>query len=202
MKSQQLCELLLKISEKIEKNKQYLTELDAEIGDADHGINMARGFAQIKADCASYSELSCGEILTSAGKTLIRVVAGSSGPLYGSMFKQLGKAVGENELTYSGFIDGFGKGIEKIMALGGAKEGEKTMLDAMCPALAALSAEDDVKIGFESAVNAAEKATENTKNYIATKGRASYVGERSIGHIDPGAQSFSIILRTVYEFIK
>lgn len=200
MNSEKLCELLVRLAGVIEENKGYLTRLDAEIGDADHGVNMARGFAQVKADCEGYVALPCGDILFSVGKSLIRVVGGSAGPLYGSFFKVIGKTVGQGDIDFPLFLEGYEKGIEKIMALGGAKEGEKTMLDAMCPALRVLQAEGEG--AFARAAAAAEEAAEHTKDYIATKGRASYVGERSLGHMDPGACSFSLLLRTLADFLN
>ena len=200
MNKAKLIEILGKTADVIEENKLYLTELDTEIGDGDHGINMARGFASVKEKLSDYEEMSCGEILTDVGKIFIKVVAGSSGPLYGSAFKVMGKTVGDSEeITYAQFVEGFEKGIAKIQALGMAKEGEKTMVDAMLPALRAMKATDNAADGIKSSVLAAEKAVEHTKEIIATKGRASYVGERSIGHQDPGATSFCLMLGTLNE---
>lgn len=200
MKRSELIELLGRIADVIEENKPYLTELDTEIGDGDHGINMARGFASVKEKLSDYEKMCCGEILTDVGKIFIKVVAGSSGPLYGSAFKVMGKSVGDSEeITYAQFVDGFEKGIAKIQALGMAKEGEKTMVDAMLPALRAMKAADNAAEGIKRSVSDAGKAVEHTKEIIATKGRASYVGERSIGHQDPGATSFYIMLKVLGE---
>ena len=202
MKKSELIELLGRIADVIEENKLYLTELDTEIGDGDHGINMARGFASVKEKLSDYEKMSCGEILTDVGKIFIKVVAGSSGPLYGSAFKVMGKSVGDSEeITYAQFVDGFEKGIAKIQALGMAKEGEKTMVDAMLPALRAMKVAYNAAEGIKRSVSDAGKAVEHTKEIIATKGRASYVGERSIGHQDPGATSFYIMLKVLGETI-
>lgn len=202
MNKAKLIEILGTTADVIEENKLYLTELDTEIGDGDHGINMARGFASVKEKLSEYEGMSCGAILTDVGKIFIKVVAGSSGPLYGSAFKVMGKTVGDSEeITYIQFVEGFEKGIAKIQALGMAKEGEKTMVDAMLPALRAMQATDNAADGIKSAVSAAEKAVEHTKEIIATKGRASYVGERSIGHQDPGATSFCLMLKTLNEVL-
>lgn len=198
MNRENLLTLLNNMADVIEENKLFLTELDTVIGDGDHGINMARGFAKIKESLADYTDLTCGEILVNVGKIFIKVVAGSSGPLYGSAFKEMGKIVGDaEEITLDLFVEGFEKGIEKIQKLGRAVEGEKTMLDAMFPALRALKSATNAKTGFENAVAEAEKAVEHTKEIVATKGRASYVGERSIGHQDPGATSFTCLLTVV-----
>lgn len=194
--------LLTAMADVIEVNKQYLTELDAEIGDADHGINMARGFSAVKDKIPTYADLSIGEILLDVGKTMIRVVAGSSGPLYGSLFKAAGKVIGDSEtITYDQFTESLEKGIEKIQLLGQAVENEKTMLDAMLPSLRALKSKTDPNEGLTFAVEEAMKGVEHTKDIIATKGRASYVGERSIGHQDPGATSYLLLLTAVKEAI-
>ncbi|MBQ3426434.1 MAG: dihydroxyacetone kinase subunit L [Clostridia bacterium] len=200
MNKTKLIEILGRTADVIEENKLYLTELDTEIGDGDHGINMARGFAAVKEKLSGYEEMSCGAIFIDVGKMFIKVVAGSSGPLYGSAFKVIGKTVGDSEeVTYIQFVEGFEKGIAKIQALGMAKEGEKTMIDAMLPALREMQKADIAADGIKNAVAAAEKAVEHTKEIIATKGRASYVGERSIGHQDPGATSFYIMLKVLSE---
>jgi len=184
-------ELIIRAAEVMEAHKQELTELDTAIGDSDHGINMARGFAAVKTELESYRTLSEGEILVAVGKTLMRVVSGSAGALYGAAFKAAGKYLTEqNDLSYGARVAAFAVGIEKIQQLGKATEGEKTMLDAMFPALRALQEGK----GLAEAVRAAQEAAEHTKDYIATKGRASYVGERSLGHKDPGAASFCLLI--------
>ena len=200
MNKAKLIDIIGRTADVIEENKLYLTELDTEIGDGDHGINMARGFASVKEKLSDYEKMSCGTILIDVGKTFIKVVAGSSGPLYGSAFKVMGKTVGDSdEIAYDQFVEGFQKGVAKIQALGMAKEGEKTMVDAMLPALREMQKTDIAADGIKNAVAAAEKAVEHTKEIMATKGRASYVGERSIGHQDPGATSFWLMLRTLNE---
>lgn len=202
MNSEALISLLSAMADCIAENKVYLTELDIAIGDGDHGVNMDRGFAAIREKLPIYAGLSCGAILTDAGKTLIRQMAGSSGPLYGSVFKCGGKAVGEKDtVTYGDLVTTLDEGIRKIQMLGGAVEGEKTMLDAMFPALRALREESDPKAGLAKAAEAAHQAAEHTKEIIATKGRASYLGERSLGHIDPGAASFTLLMTVIRDAV-
>ncbi len=203
MNKENLLLLLETMANKIEDNKQFLTVLDAEIGDADHGINMARGFSAVKEKLPSYADLSTGSILSDVGKTLIKVIAGSSGPLYGSAFKVAGKIIGDSEeISYEQFVSSLEKGIEKIQFLGQAVENEKTMLDAMLPSLRALKERDNARDGLAFAVEEAEKGVEHTKEIVATKGRASYVGERSLGHQDPGATSYLILLTAIKETIE
>lgn len=200
MEKSELIRILGRTADVIEENRLYLSELDTEIGDGDHGINMARGFSAVKEKLGSYEEMNCGDILIDVGKIFIKTVAGSSGPLYGSAFKAIGKAAGgSGEISYAEFVEGLENGIGKIQSLGMAREGEKTMLDAMFPALRAMKETDDAASGIGKAVEEAAKAVEHTKEIIATKGRASYVGERSIGHQDPGATSFYLMLRTLCE---
>lgn len=199
---------LLKIIETIasamDREKLYLTELDNVIGDGDHGINMARGFKAVMEKYASLQEMDCGSILQETGKVLMKTVGGSSGPLYGTAFKKSGASLkGKNSISMADFIEMLKVSMASIMKLGKSTEGEKTMLDAMGPALRALEAatEQAPADALAAAVKAAEAGIEYTKGIIATKGRASYLGERSIGHEDPGAVSFTLMLRTILETI-
>lgn len=204
-----LLNVITAIAEAIEKDKLYLTELDNVIGDGDHGINMARGFQAVMAQMEKLRTMSCGDILTETGKILMKTVGGSSGPLYGTAFRKSGTCLkGKTRVSLADLIQMLEVSMEAIMKLGKSTEGEKTMLDAMGPALRALkeSGADPtnqiaVKAALESAVKAAEDGIAYTKTIIATKGRASYLGERSIGHEDPGAVSFTLILKTICENI-
>ena len=183
----------------IYENAQFLTDLDAAIGDNDHGINMARGFKKIEEDLPGMAGKDIGAVLKKVGMDLVSTVGGSSGPLYGTAFMKAGaKAAGKNEIGMTDFLAMFEEAVEGVKMRGKAVEGEKTMLDAMIPALAAMKeAEASGKSAaevFDSGVKAAYKGVEFTKTIPATKGRASYLGERSIGHQDPGATSFAILL--------
>ena len=199
-------EILIKIGEKIEEDKLFLTELDNVIGDGDHGINMARGFADFIAKAPALEGKDAGAVLKAAGMSLVNKVGGASGPLYGTAYMWAGKAAaGKSELTMDDFIEILNQMIEGVKMRGKATTGEKTMLDAMIPAYDAIKAEyaasGDAKKAMEAGVAAAKEGIEYTKTIIATKGRASYLGERSIGHQDPGATSFTEMLEVVCDNI-
>ena len=195
-------EILDRVIQDMDEQKLFLTELDNVIGDGDHGINMDRGFQAVKKQMPTYADLEVDGILKDVGKQLMKVVGGSAGPLYGSAFKKAGVYLkGKTEVSMDDFIGMMDTAIEQIQKLGHAVEGEKTMLDAMIPATKAMkesyAADGDYKKALEAGVAAAEAGVEYTKTIIATKGRASYLGERSIGHQDPGATSFTLMLKDV-----
>ena len=195
-------EILDRVIQDMDEQKLFLTELDNVIGDGDHGINMDRGFQAVKKQMPTYADLEVDGILKDVGKQLMKVVGGSAGPLYGSAFKKSGVYLkGKTEITMDDFIGMMDTSIEQIQKLGHAVEGEKTMLEAMIPATRAMkesyAADGDYKKALEAGVAAAEAGVEYTKTIIATKGRASYLGERSIGHQDPGATSFTLMLKDV-----
>ena len=197
-------EILLGMAKVMEENKEFLTDLDNVIGDGDHGINMARGFSEVEKQAENLGEKDIGNILKTVGMTLVSKVGGSSGPLYGTAFMKVGMTIGaKDEIDMSDFLGGLEAGIEGIKARGRSTTGEKTMLDAMVPALDAMKEQQaagaDVKQVLEAGVQAAKAGVEATKPMIATKGRASYLGERSIGHQDPGATSFTLMLEVIAE---
>ena len=186
----------------IDKNAQFLTDLDAAIGDNDHGINMARGFKKIGEDLPSLAGKDIGSVLKKAGMDLVSTVGGSSGPLYGTAFMKAGaKAAGRYEIGMGEFLSMFEAAVEGVKMRGRAVKGEKTMLDSMIPALDAMKTaaetKSDVYEILAIGVKAAEEGVVYTRTIPATKGRASYLGERSIGHQDPGATSFTILLKTI-----
>lgn len=194
--------ILKNIIAAIEENAQFLTDLDAAIGDNDHGINMARGFKKVDADLPGLAGKDIGAILKKVGMDLVSTVGGSSGPLYGTAFMKAGaKAAGKNEISLDDFIVMMDEAIGGVQLRGKAVKGEKTMLDAMIPAQEAMKAAAaggaDAAAVLQAGVKAAEEGVEYTKTIIATKGRASYLGERSIGHQDPGATSFTVILQAI-----
>ncbi len=202
MNSTKLIEILNQIGDKIVEQKDYLTELDRPIGDNDHGINMAKGFDKAKEKIAPLAEKDLGTILKTAGMALVSNVGGSSGPLYGTFYMKMGQAlVGKMEMTFDDFLKALQDGIDGVKMRGRSTTEEKTMLDSMVPALEAMkaswAANADVKAALDAGVAAAEAGCEHTKALIATKGRASYVGERGIGHQDPGATSFLFMIQTV-----
>ncbi|GII65683.1 dihydroxyacetone kinase subunit L [Sphaerisporangium krabiense] len=179
--------------------RERLTELDAAIGDADHGVNLDRGFTAVREALAADPPATPGRALTLTGTTLIRKVGGASGPLYGTVFRQMGAVLGSDaETTPDALADALAAAVAAVERLGGAREGDKTMIDALAPASRALS--DAVRAGsaFEEALDAAVAAAqEGARAAIplrARKGRASYLGERSAGHEDPGAASSVLIV--------
>lgn len=200
--STKLLFLLGKMKEAIDENAQFLTDLDAAIGDNDHGINMARGFKKIGDDIPSLSGKDIGAILKKAGMDLVSTVGGSSGPLYGTAFMKAGAAAaGKQEIGLPEFLAMMEEAVAGVMMRGKAVRCEKTMLDSMIPALDAMKAAADAGKGanavLAAGVEAAKEGVEYTKTIIATKGRASYLGERSLGHQDPGATSFLVLLEAI-----
>ncbi|MDG6104559.1 dihydroxyacetone kinase subunit L [Dactylosporangium aurantiacum] len=169
-----------------------LTDLDAAIGDGDHGVNLRRGFDAAVAALASFEADSAGAVLTKTGTTLVSKVGGASGPLYGSFFRALGKTLSDDP---DAFADGLRAGLDAVVRLGKAEPGDKTMVDALVPAVDAYAAA--APSGFAAAATAAAGAAADgaaaTTPLQARKGRASYLGERSAGHQDPGATSTALI---------
>lgn len=188
-------------------NKEYLTELDSAIGDADHGINMDRGFKKVMEKLPTVADKDIGNILKTIGMTLISSVGGASGPLYGTFFMRSGMTViAKEELTNDDLYKLLLAGVEGILQRGRAQLGDKTMYDAWAPALDAMRAGfdngDDTITALRATVAAAETGMKDTIPLQAKKGRASYLGERSIGHQDPGATSTYLILNTLLETLE
>ena len=199
-------ECLSRIGDAIIANKDFLTELDREIGDSDHVINMARGFHAVL-EKVDPKNADIGATLKKAGMTLLSTVGGASGPLYGTAYMEAGKVLaGKSELSAEDMKSVFDAAIAGIQKRGKAVQGEKTMLDAVIPASEAYSAKlaegADMVSALTAACEAARNGVEYTKTIIATKGRASYLGERSIGHQDPGATSSLITLEAIRDFLK
>lgn len=184
----------------LHENREFLTQLDSSIGDADHGINMDRGFQAVINKLPTVAGMDIGSILKTVGTTLVSTVGGASGPLYGTAFLRAGMAnAGKHELYEADVIEMLEAALEGVKARGKAQPGEKTMVDALTPAL--LAAKEAEHLGLSQllhrASEAAEKGMKATIPLLATKGRASYLGERSIGHQDPGATSSWLILKTL-----
>ncbi|WAB84899.1 dihydroxyacetone kinase subunit DhaL [Microcella daejeonensis] len=187
-----------------EQNKAYLTALDSAIGDADHGTNMARGSAAVLAKLEASPPSTMGELGKTAGMTLVSAVGGSAGPLYGTFFLRLGASIGDAaELDAATLAAALRAGVEGIVARGKAEAGDKTMVDAWLPALAAMDAAVASGASLVDALAAARDAAaagrDATEPLVARKGRASYLGERSAGHIDPGAASTALLLDALAE---
>jgi phosphoenolpyruvate---glycerone phosphotransferase subunit DhaL len=191
---------LRRSAEELHAQREYLTELDAAIGDGDHGINMDRGFTAVLDKLPSVTDADVGTILKTVGTTLVSTVGGASGPLYGTAFLRAGTALaGKQELQSSDVVTGLEAALEGIKARGHAQVGEKTMVDALSPAVdafkTATGADQSLQEALYAAGNAAEEGMKATIPLVATKGRASYLGERSAGHQDPGATSVTLLLR-------
>jgi phosphoenolpyruvate---glycerone phosphotransferase subunit DhaL len=166
-----------------------LTSLDQAIGDGDHGLNMKRGFEAVLATLPALADKSLPEMLRTIGTTLVMKVGGASGPLVGTFFIELGKAVPEQP-TRSDLVGATGKAIESVKARGRSQAGQKTLLDVLVPVQAIFAAGADAEAIAAEAANAAERTTP----MLATRGRASFLGERSIGHMDPGSRSASLLI--------
>lgn len=183
----------------IVQEADHLTELDSPIGDADHGTNMRRGFLAARTALEQEAPDSPGEVLVAVGRHLISTVGGASGPLYGTLLRRTGKALGDAPaVTAAQLRDGLKAGVDALAQLGGAVPEDKTMVDALVPALdaftAALDAGDGTAEALAATARAAEEGAVATIPLRARKGRASYLGDRSIGHQDPGATSSALLL--------
>ncbi|MDN3024221.1 dihydroxyacetone kinase subunit DhaL [Streptomyces sp. S.PB5] len=178
----------------VDREAERLTALDSPIGDADHGSNLQRGFRAVAAVLEKETPDTPGAVLILAGRQLISTVGGASGPLYGTLLRRTGKALGDDAQVSEGqFAEALRAGVDAVMALGGAAPGDKTMIDALVPAVDALGD------GFAAARAAAEEGALATTPLQARKGRASYLGERSIGHQDPGATSSALLIAGLSE---
>nr|WP_202458824.1 dihydroxyacetone kinase subunit DhaL [Streptomyces sp. SID5464] len=178
----------------VDREAERLTALDSPIGDADHGSNLQRGFTAVTAALEKEDPGTPGGILTLAGRQLISTVGGASGPLYGTLLRRTGKALGDAaEVSAEQLAEALRAGVDAVMTLGGAAPGDKTMIDALVPAVDALGD------SFTAARTAAEEGAVATTPLQARKGRASYLGERSIGHQDPGATSAALLVAGLAE---
>ncbi|MFJ5831759.1 dihydroxyacetone kinase subunit DhaL [Streptomyces sp. NPDC093089] len=183
---------LAAVAEAVEREAERLTELDSAIGDADHGANLKRGFASVAETLAKEPPSTPGAVLTTAGRQLISTVGGASGPLYGTLLRRTGKALGEDErFDRARLAEALGAGVAAVSQLGGAQVGDKTMLDALVPAV------EGLRTSFGAASAAAGEGAVGTVPLRARKGRASYLGERSVGHQDPGATSSALLFSTL-----
>lgn len=197
--------IIQKVTNTIIENKDYLTELDRVIGDGDHGINLTRGFEKVLEQLDSFSEMNPSEIMIKIAMTLISNVGGASGAIYGSAFLRAGQFLKDKTIDNQTIVQTWEEMIKAIETRGGAKIGDKTMLDTIVPAYQAfkstINSNKDLKTAFIEASKAAEIGMDNTKNMIASKGRATYLGERSKNHIDPGSCSSYLMIKTISELI-
>jgi len=200
---QQVFEWLQMLAQVYAENKTHLTQLDSAIGDADHGINMARGFAAV-IEKLSGQDQPLGAALKTTGMTLVQSVGGAAGPLYGTFFlRAAGSCRDKTALEPQDIVGMFEAGVDGVRQRGKAEPGDKTMIDALDPAVdamkKALAAGQDLKSILEKGRAAAEQGVQDSIPLVARKGRASYLGERSAGHQDPGATSSHLMLKAALE---
>ncbi|MHC1713112.1 MAG: dihydroxyacetone kinase subunit DhaL [Solidesulfovibrio sp.] len=204
LKKSQIISWIGKLDKVYAEKKEYLTDLDAAIGDADHGINMHRGFGKVMEKLPTVEDKDIGTIFKTVGMTLMSSVGGASGPLYGTFWMKGGMLlVGKEELTSEDFMHFIEAGVEGILQRGRPERGDKTMYDLWAPVLEVIKTRvingEDVAALVDAALHVGEKALAATIPLQAKKGRASYLGERSIGHQDPGATSSYYMLETLKE---
>ena len=201
----QLTAWLSRFRDLVTEKRDYLTELDSAIGDADHGANMARGMSAVMEKLGGQSASTVDELLKGVGMTLVTSVGGASGPLYGTLFLRMGMTAGAVEtFDAAGLGTALRAGLEGVVARGKAEAGDKTMYDAMEPALAAYdaaAASGDISAAAKAAFEAASAGRDATIDLVARKGRASYLGERSAGHLDPGATSTAYLFQALAETV-
>lgn len=200
--SKVLITILSEMADVMKENRSYLTDLDQAIGDGDHGINLDRGFSALKESLPNLENKDCAAILNSAAMTFISKVGGASGPLYGTAFMRAGKEIaGKDKLTGQDAINMFDAAIQGIISRGKAAQGDKTMLDTLIPAFdafkAAIENGEDFNSVSEKTLKAGQDGLDYTKTIAARKGRANYLGDRSIGHKDPGAASSYLMLEVI-----
>jgi dihydroxyacetone kinase-like protein len=193
---------IAEIAAVVEVQRDHLTQLDAAIGDADHGINLARGFTAVREALARTDTPTPGSVLMLTGSTLISKVGGASGPLYGTAFRRAAKALGDKpEVDLPALAEALDAALAGVKKLGAASEGEKTMVDALAPAVAAfneaVAAGTPAPAALAALTDAADAGAHSTISLQALKGRASYLGPRSVGHEDPGAASTALMLHAL-----
>lgn len=207
MKAKEVIQALQAMNQTIAQEAQYLTDLDAAIGDGDHGINMKRGFAAVSSKLETETTEDCGAVLKLVAMTLISTVGGASGPLYGTAFlKAAQKANGKTELNKEDALELLTAAVDGIQFRGKADRGEKTMLDLLIPLkeayAEALEADMSLEETKQKLLAVMDESIAYTKTIRATKGRASYLGDRSIGHQDPGATSSYFLIKTLLDQVK
>jgi dihydroxyacetone kinase-like protein len=199
--------IITAINSTIQENRMVLSQLDSVIGDGDHGITIAKGLEAAIEKLEKNNPASISELLKTAGNAITITIGGVSGPIFGTFFSEMGRAADASKETVDlkDLAAMFRASVDKIMRLGGAKPGDKTMVDALEPAVKDIEAKSitsaDIKPAMESMSLAAKKGAESTRDMISLKGRSSYAGERSLGHEDAGANTVHFILKAFYEAI-
>jgi dihydroxyacetone kinase-like protein len=189
-----------RFASEMSEHRQELVRLDTAIGDGDHGTNMDRGMRKAMEKLQASEPADPGSVLKNVAMALVSSVGGAAGPLYGTLLLQIGTAMGpEAEVDLSGFAAAWRKGLEGVQARGKAQPGDKTMVDALIPAIEAMEQADDLDAGLHAAVQGAQDGMNATTPMVARKGRASYLGERSKDHQDPGATSTYYLFKSAAE---
>ncbi len=200
-----LPQFLTKIQNTIHCHKDEVAELDAAIGDGDHVVNLQRGIEALIAIESELTAMEWSAAFMKIGMTLMSTMGGASGSLFGTLFMSMGKAARNGEMDFSRFADCFHQGVESVKQRGKADLGEKTMLDTLIPVANSLVTDarngKDSKTALKNAQQAAIKGMESTKDMLATKGRASFMGERAIGHIDAGARTSQLIICAISDVL-
>lgn len=195
----QILQWLENCAQKFNENQQFLTELDTAIGDADHGLNMQRGFSKVIEKLPTVADKDIGTILKTTGMTLLSSVGGASGPLFGTLFMKMAQSTaGKQQLSLEEFSQALSEGVAGVVARGKAELGDKTMCDVWLPVVNQLQTHADLS----PAVELAQQQLAASIPLQAKKGRASYLGERSVGHQDPGATSATLMLQALNEVLN
>jgi phosphoenolpyruvate---glycerone phosphotransferase subunit DhaL len=199
-------EIIKNICKTLQENSNYLSELDSTVGDGDHGVTVARGFKSVQAGLEEDTPREISGLLRKVGLTLISSMGGAAGPIFGSIFTEMAKvAEGRQVIDLPILYEMFNTSLEKISKLGGAKPGDKTLIDSLGPAVASLKESVSGKVSIKEALKnmtaSAEKGMLSTKNMVAAKGKARYLGERSLGYQDAGATTLYLIIKSIYEAI-
>ncbi len=199
--------IITNINKTLQENKMFLSQLDSVIGDGDHGVSIAKGFLNAMNKIDEQNPSSISELLKLTGNSIAVVIGGVTGPVFGMFFSEMGRAIepDKEEVDINDLYLMFSQSLDKIMKVGGAKPGDKTMVDALDPAVKALKEAADkglsIKDALSAMVSAAKTGAESTKDMVATKGRARYSGDRSLGYEDAGANTIHLILKAVYESV-
>lgn len=197
-----LLSMIVRSAESIAAEAEALCALDWAIGDGDHGVNMKRGWDAVRAKAAEITALPTGQALSAIGRTLVMTVGGASGPLYGSFFLAAGAALERGGRLPEDLVEVVAAGVEAVGARGRSQAGEKTMLDVLVPVLGALRAATGRPELIGAARAVARQSAELTAPMLAAKGRAAYLGPRSVGHVDPGAKSSSLIVEAICDSLE
>jgi phosphoenolpyruvate---glycerone phosphotransferase subunit DhaL len=200
-------EMIKKINETLQENKMFLSQLDSVIGDGDHGTSISKGFLNAVEKIEQQQPANISDLLKLTGNSIAVIIGGVTGPVFGTFFSEMGRTLPaeKDSVDIKDLSEMFVGALEKIMKIGGAKPGDKTMVDALFPAVQALKEyslkSSSLKGAFSLMVSAAKKGAESTGNMVAAKGRARYAGERSIGYEDAGANTIHLIIKAMYESI-